>query len=165
MKHRPPPSAPSGEPLRRRRIPAFHPVPVNARADGWTRDRQAALIGYLAETRSVEEACRRVGMGKESAYRLRKRPGAAGFAAAWDAALGKPHAAVDLSLAKSTGLDARYRSEAGRVQVVMRRGKFALSYWKEDDHALIQVLARLYRARSRARLGRAGSRALERQRG
>ena len=160
MTHRPPLPALSDEPLRRRRIPAFHPVPVSPRVDGWTPGRQAALIGYLAETRSVEGACRRVGMGKESAYRLRKRPGAAGLAAAWDAALGKPHAAVDLSSAKSTGLDAVYRFEVGRLQVVMRRGKFAFSYWKEDDKALIQALSQRYRAAAGTRRRYANSRVL-----
>jgi hypothetical protein len=146
MKHWPPLPAPSDKPLRRRRIPAFHPVPVGHRQDGWTPRRQAAFVGYLAETRSVEGACRRVRMGKESAYRLRKRPGAAGFAAAWDAALGKPHAAVDLSSAKSTGLDAAYRHEMGLLQVVMSAGRYAGSHWKEDANALLQHLAHCERS-------------------
>ena len=146
MKTWPAPPPPPSEPLGRRRIPAFHPVPVAKRADGWTPQRQAAFIGYLAETRSVIEACRRVGMGRESAYRLRKRPGAAGFAAAWDTALGKPHAAVDLASAKSTGLDAGYRSHMGLLKVMMHAGKFTGSYWKDDDNALLQHLAQLDRA-------------------
>lgn len=131
--------------LRRRRIPAFHPVPVGARRDGWTPVRQAALIGNLAETRCVEAACRVIGMGKESAYRLRKRPGAAGFAAAWDAALGKPHAAVDLASAKSTGLDAGYRHRMGLLQVVIHRGRYLGTYWKDDRNALLQHLAQVDR--------------------
>ena len=82
-----PPKQPRALPPRRRRIPAFHPVPLSPRSDGWTHERQAQFIGVLAETRSVLAACRRISMGRESAYRLRKPPGAAGFAAAWDAAL------------------------------------------------------------------------------
>ena len=113
MKTWPPLPHPADAPHTRRRIPAFHPVPVGPRKDGWTPTRQAAFIGLLAQTRSVEGACRAISMGRESAYRLRKRPGAAGFAAAWDAALGKPHSAVDLACAKSTGLDAEYRCRMG----------------------------------------------------
>lgn len=109
MKHYPPPQVPADAEPRRRKLPAFHPVPVGARRDGWTARRQAAFVGYLAQTRSVCAAARAVGMGRESAYTLRRRPGAAGFAAAWDAALGKPHSAVDLASAKATQLDAGYR--------------------------------------------------------
>jgi len=132
-------------PRRRRRIPAFHPVPVGARKDGWTPARQAHLIGLLAQTRSVALACRMMGMGRESAYRLRRRPGAAGFAAAWDAAMGTAHDAVTLSSAKSTGLDAGYRCRTGLLQVVMHRGRYAGSYWKADNNALLQHLAQLDR--------------------
>ena len=53
------------------RVPPFLPVPLRARADGWTPERQARFIGLLAETGSVAEAARRVGMGRESAWRLR----------------------------------------------------------------------------------------------
>src|SRR6188472_1775779 len=67
------------------RVPPFLPVPLRARADGWTADRQARFIGLLAETGSVAEAARRVGMGRESAWRLRRNAGAGSFAHAWDA--------------------------------------------------------------------------------
>jgi hypothetical protein len=128
-------------------------VPVARRKDGWTPARQAEFIGRLAEMRSVEAACRALAMGKESAYRLRKRPGAAGFAAAWDAALGTPHAAVDLASPKSTGLAAAYRARAGLMVVVMRRGRFVASHCKHDDNALIQQLGLIYRGKaSRRRL-------------
>lgn len=134
------PDSPAPGP-QRRRLPAFHPVPVGHRADGWNPQRQAAFIGYLVETGSVLAAARRVGMGRESAYRLRRRPGAAGFAAAWDAALGKPHCTVDLSSEKSTGLEAAYRFETGLLMVLIGAGRFKGSYWKEDNNALMQVLA------------------------
>lgn len=150
MKRYPPPP-PTGESASeprptRRRIPAFHPVPVGPRRDGWVPERQAAFIGFLAQTRSVLAAARAVGMGRESAYRLRKRPGAAGFAAAWDAALGKSHPPVDLASAKSTGLEAGYRAEEGLIQTVMDRGRYAGTYWKDDNNALLQHLARMDRA-------------------
>ena len=146
MKTWPPLPHPADAPQVRRRIPAFHPVPVGARKDGWTPSRQAEFIGMLTETRSVEAACRAISMGRESAYRLRKRPGAAGFAAAWDAALGKPHASVDLASAKATGLDAGYRARMGLLQVVMENGRCAGTHWKDDNNALLQHLGQLDRA-------------------
>ncbi|WP_347304124.1 hypothetical protein V5740_05810 [Croceibacterium sp. TMG7-5b_MA50] len=69
------------------RLPAFLPVPLRARRDGWTPDRQARFIGYLAEGGCVATAARRVGLTRESAYRLRRRPGAGSFIAAWTTAL------------------------------------------------------------------------------
>jgi hypothetical protein len=54
------------------RVPAFTPVPVRRRADGWTPGRQAAFLEHLAARLSVTEAAGRVGMSRESAYRLRR---------------------------------------------------------------------------------------------
>jgi len=73
-----------------RRIPSFHITPGRTRGDGWTPVKQAEFIGELAETRSVTEAARRVGMTRETAYRLRRRKWSASFCAAWDAAMGRP---------------------------------------------------------------------------
>ncbi len=129
----------------RRRIPAFHPVPVSPRHDGWTPERQAAFIGYLAQTRCVTTAAAMVGKDKTSAYRLRKRAGAAGFAAAWDVALGRGRSSVATSSAKSTGLDAGYRLATGLAQVVMYRGKYRATRWKADNSALLQLVAQLAR--------------------
>lgn len=88
-------------------------------------------------------------MGRESAYRLRKRPGAAGFAAAWDAALGKSHTPVNLASAKATGLPAHYRYRAGLVRIVMRNGRYQRTLWKPDENALLQHLVQLDRAAPR----------------
>ena len=66
---------------------AFAPVPVRYRHDGWTPDRQRGFIEELADCLSPEIAAQRVGMSVQSAYRLRRRAGAEGFSAAWDAAL------------------------------------------------------------------------------
>ena len=151
MKRYPTPEPPS--PPRtckpRRRIPAFHPVPVGKRHDGWTPARQAAFIGMLYQTRSVVAAARAVGMGRESAYRLRKRPGAAGFAAAWDAAMGVPLAGVALARAKSTGLPAHYRARYGRMQVLVSAGHFRGVVAKPDNSALLQHIAQFDRALAR----------------
>jgi len=68
-------------------VPEFDPVALRARHDGWTPARQRAFIEHLVETLSVETAAQLVGMTAQSARALRRRPGAEGFAAAWDAAL------------------------------------------------------------------------------
>lgn len=73
---------------------AFTPVPAQRqRADGWTSKTQANFIRALEAMGSVGKAARAVGMGRASAYRLRERPDAASFAAAWDRAIsmGRTH--------------------------------------------------------------------------
>jgi len=67
--------------------PDFDPVRVRYRSDGWTASRQVAFIAALRQCRCVLEACRRVGKSRESAYRLYRRPDAAGFRNAWDDAV------------------------------------------------------------------------------
>jgi hypothetical protein len=67
--------------------PAFAPVAVRYRHDGWTPAKQTAFIEALADTACVVEAAARVGMSAESAYRLRRHAGATAFVNAWDAAL------------------------------------------------------------------------------
>lgn len=59
-------------------------VPLRHRNDGWTPIRQRTFLRGLAELGSVTDACKRVGMSKTSAERLRKR--SPEFAAAWDKA-------------------------------------------------------------------------------
>ncbi|RYD43729.1 MAG: hypothetical protein EOP63_08560 [Sphingomonadales bacterium] len=73
---------------------AFTPVAQQRhRADGWTPETQANFIRALEAMGSVGKAARAVGMGRASAYRLRDRPGATSFAAAWDSAIfmGRTH--------------------------------------------------------------------------
>lgn len=60
------------------------PRPTRIRNDGWTPSRQLAFLDILARTRSVSPAASAVGMSREGAYRLRRRPDGALFAAAWD---------------------------------------------------------------------------------
>ena len=66
----------------------FTPVPQERRRhDGWSADRQRRFILALRAMGSVGPAARAVGMGRASAYRLRDRAGAGGFATAWDRAI------------------------------------------------------------------------------
>lgn len=67
---------------------AFTPVPMaRRRADGWTPLKQRRFIVALDAMGAVGPAARAVGMSRASAYRLRERPGAESFAAAWDRAI------------------------------------------------------------------------------
>lgn len=68
-------------------LPAFDAVPRKPRHDGWTPERQVAFIEALADTGSVTSAAAQVNMSTESAYALRRAPGAEGFGRAWEAAL------------------------------------------------------------------------------
>ena len=63
------------------------PVKRVRRADGWNDSKQRTFIETLADTASVTDAARAVGMTTTSCYRLRRQAGAEGFARAWDAAL------------------------------------------------------------------------------
>jgi hypothetical protein len=123
-------------PKPRRSVPKFMPVPLRYRADGWTPMRQADFLGALAETWSVAEAARRVGMTRESAYRLREKFGAESFAAAWDAILAEPR-----GIRKSTHELLWHRLFYGTLKPVMRGGKHAATVVSPDNDAVL----RLYR--------------------
>lgn len=67
---------------------AFAPVSGLAeRHNGWTEQRQRDFIAALAIMGVVSRAAKAVGMTKQSAYALRRRPGAESWAGAWDVAL------------------------------------------------------------------------------
>jgi hypothetical protein len=66
----------------------FTPVPVGkTRHDGWSTMQQKRFVAALSVMGSVRHAARAIGMGRQSAYRLRERDGAESFAQAWDEAL------------------------------------------------------------------------------
>lgn len=118
------------------RVPAFVPVPVRARADGWTPGRQLRFLVALASVRSVAEAARRVGMSRETAYRLRRHPEAVSFAAAWDAVAGRRVAAKP----KVTGTERLKGALGGLVKPHVWRGEYVGFDKKADDSALLAHL-------------------------
>ncbi len=66
----------------------FAPVTTASnRHDGWTPERQKLFIAALGVMGVIDRAAKAVGMSAKSAYKLRERPGAEGFASAWDGAL------------------------------------------------------------------------------
>jgi hypothetical protein len=122
------------------RVPPFLPVPVRARADGWTEDRQARFIGLLAETGSVAAAARAVGLSETSAYRLRKRAGAGSFAHAWDAVVEIRRGERPAKRKVSAPELADYAFE-GPLVVMMRRRRFVRAVRKPSVSALLRHLA------------------------
>jgi hypothetical protein len=133
-------------PPRHIRVPAFLPVPLRGRADGWTRERQAAFLVALAATRSVAAAARKVGMARQTAYRLRERPGAESFARAWDAVLGRDGTAKW----KVTPEERMRRALDGLIRPRVWRGEMRGISTKADNSALLTVLRQLDRGASDA---------------
>jgi hypothetical protein len=143
MSHESPPVA---RPRRRLpRVPSFYPVPLRAIHNGWTPERQAHFIGWLAETGSVSAACERVGMSRKGAYALRKKPNAESFVAAWNAALDWPVRKVTVDdwdvLVHDTLLEPRFR-----------RGRYVGFRRRPDVAGLSRMLNRLGRQPRRVRL-------------
>jgi hypothetical protein len=130
-----PASPPSRRAYRRLRVPAFYPVPVRTRRDGWTIERQADFLGMLAETGSVIGTCEAVGMSRKSAYRLRALPGAESFAAAWDAALGG-------EVRKVTPPARDFLDCNPPVRLVLFRGRYRGSWRNAADGALVRHVCR-----------------------
>lgn len=64
----------------------IEPAPDGARHNGWTPARQAAFLHALAATHNVSAAAKAVGMGRQSAYKLRARMRGKPFDKAWEAA-------------------------------------------------------------------------------
>ena len=106
----------------------FVPVPhVAARRNSITAERQRAFIAHLAATGIVRQAARHIGASLEALYKLRKRPGAAEFDAAWDAAIDRGVARLeDSALARAIEGEERMVVSAGKVVGTERRHNEAL---------------------------------------
>ena len=124
----------------------FIPVPVKARRDGWTARVQKFFVLTLAAGLGASGAARAVGRSRQSAYRLRERPDAAGFAAAWDRAL---HFAG--LRPPPPGATAWERAIEGVVVPILYRGRIVGSRRKYCDRTLGQMLASLHRTNGAAR--------------
>ncbi|MBN8502070.1 MAG: hypothetical protein J0M19_13080 [Sphingomonadales bacterium] len=126
------------------RVPAFLPAPVRSRADGWTVERQAAFLAALAQARSVAAAARRVGMSREAAYELRRRPGGAHFGDVWDAVLSGQRPRRKLTP------EERFRAASeGMVRPRIWRGEYVGIARKFNNSALLGLVRRLTRAGAR----------------
>ena len=102
--------------------------------DGWTADRQRAFLVHLAETGCVSQACARVGLSRQSAYKLRRRAPNSVFAIAWD---------VAIHMARQALLDeATERAFAGREVPVWYHGEQVGTRIVHNDRLLMFLLGR-----------------------
>jgi len=106
------------------------PATRRIRHDGWTTERQKDFIETLAATASVADACRYVGLSRQSAHKLYAR--SPQFRAAWDEAL---KAAVGVLAA--TAFD---RAVNGTQEQVWHEGRMVGFREKHHDRLLIYLL-------------------------
>ena len=113
---------------------SFTPVPhVAPRRNSITPDLQRQFIAALAATGIVSQAARAIGKSMEAIYRLRQRPGAEGFRAAWDMALDRGVARLEAG--------ALARAIAGEERMVVSSGKI-LGTETRHNEALVMFFLR-----------------------
>jgi len=109
------------------------------------------FLAALYVTGSVSAAARIVGKSRESAHRLRARPGAESFASAWDRVLAgppepgehRPRGRRVEDWRKVTVEQLDWRIETGLWRPVIYRGKLRAIVQKPDNSALFRLLRRL----------------------
>lgn len=111
------------------------------RTDGWTPERQRRFLIVLSMTGSVTEACGEVGLSRESAYRLRRKPEGRLFARLWDAAR--------LIARDRLADEAIERAMKGTVETVVYHGEEVGTRQRHDNRHLQWTLGRLDREASR----------------
>lgn len=106
----------------------FAPVPhKRPRRNSITPDLQRKFIAHLAATGIVAEAARHIGKSVEAIYKLRQRPGAQGFCAAWEAAVDRGVARLESgALARAIEGEERMVVSMGKVVGTERRHNEAL---------------------------------------
>ena len=111
-------------------VPYLHTAP---RRNSITPDLQRRFVSTLAATGIVAQAATRIGKSMEALYKLRHRPGAEGFAAAWDAALERGVQRLEDC--------AMERSITGTRTPIVSGGEI-LGYWDKPDNNLLRFLLR-----------------------
>lgn len=156
-----PRSAPCSAPCSARsRPPAFTPVKLRGRKDGWSAEVQCAFLAQLYVTGSVAAAARAVGRSRASAYKLRERPDAHSFTRSWDQILAGPSKDGTRPTRRRQVADWRklthdqlnWRIEQGFWQPVLYRGKMCGIVREPDDSALLRLISRLYGGRTMLRI-------------
>lgn len=136
----------------------FTPVPLRAQHNGWAPRLQLRFILDLARGASVGEAARSVGKSRQSAYLLREKPGAEGFAAAWDRAAAFARTAASTHRSPAPG--------AVGIETILvprhYRGRLVGFVLREDVAGAMRLLKRLDRLAEQ--LGDAGHLGADRER-
>ncbi|WP_247739592.1 hypothetical protein [Qipengyuania flava] len=108
--------------------PFLHKAP---RRNSITPDLQRRFVATLAATGIVKLAAKRIGKSLEALYKLRARPGAEGFATAWDAALER-----GVQRLEDIALE---RAMLGTRTPIVSGGEI-LGHWNKPDNALLRFL-------------------------
>lgn len=104
---------------------------VQPRSNAITPDRQRRFIATLAATGIVSQAARSIGKSLEALYKLKHKPGAEGFAAAWDAALERGVQRLEDC--------ALQRAVQGTPTPIVSGGKL-IGTWDRPDNNLLRFL-------------------------
>lgn len=102
-------------------------------AHGWTPELKTRFLDRLAHNGNVRAACKRVGLSREAAYRLRRRDPL--FARGWAAALLKAREVAEEELAD--------RAIEGIEEQIYYRGELIGTRRRYDGRLLLAHLARL----------------------
>jgi hypothetical protein len=137
----PPPDRPESE-LQSDALEPYVPVAADAlgrerRSDGFTPDRQVAFLAALARCGVAADACRAVGISRDTAYRLRSSARGRAFALAWDAAI--------LISRGRLGDELQSRALNGVVDKIYRNGELWGERHRHDNRLAMAVLTRLDR--------------------
>jgi hypothetical protein len=118
----------------------FTPAPTRKQHAGWTAERQRGFVAALLDGLSPGEAAVRVGLARQSGYRLRARAGAEAFAAAWDRA---QEASRRLRALEPAG-DHAVALLDGLLVPHFRRGRFVGFSIRHDEAGVIRALGAHY---------------------
>jgi len=103
------------------------------RSNSITPDLQREFVAHLAASGIVTQAARKIGRSMEALYKLRHRPGAEGFASAWDRA-----AASGVKRLEDTALA---RAIEGSPRHIVRGGEIVASE-RHHNEALVMFFLR-----------------------
>ena len=117
-------------------VPKFEPAKLRPRHDGWSAERQIGFVQAIAEGATIDSAARRVGMTRDSAYKLRRRPCGMSFRNGWDAA-------IDCNMPELEQA-AIERSKNGVVRPIFYKGE-QVGEWRHFDERLTMFLLRFRR--------------------
>ena len=131
-------TAPTAEPDEDDPLLGFEPYLHKApRKNSITPDRQRRFIAHLAATGIVTQAAKHIGASMEALYKLRSKPGAKGFAQAWELA-------IDRGMRRLEDC-ALQRAIEGEERLVVSSGKL-IGTERRHNESLVMFLMRQRRA-------------------
>ncbi|NYT42872.1 hypothetical protein HZY97_19015 [Sphingomonas sp. R-74633] len=141
--HHPIPPNPyhQGDDLLPELAPADFRTTPSQRITGWSAEKQVLFLRALLEGHSVGQACRLVGLSKQSAYAFRHSPKGTGFSLGWDAAV--------LRARNFLADELMERALHGTVETVTRDDGSAVERHRYDNRLGMQLLNRLDRMADR----------------